>query len=40
MNKKFNKRGKNTIYIPLDENQRKFLKQYIKQEILKNRSKL
>ena len=35
MKKKFNKRGENTIYIPLDENQRKFLKWYIKQENIK-----
>lgn len=33
--KKFNKKGENTIYIPLDENQRKFLKWYIKQEKIK-----
>ena len=33
--KKFNKKGENTIYIPLDENQRKILKWYIKQEKIK-----
>lgn len=33
--KKFNKKGQNTVYIPLNENQRKILKWYIKQENIK-----
>lgn len=40
----FNTKGRNTVYIPLNENQRNFLKQYIKQgkkyKIFKNGNKL